>query len=126
VNPSQKNPRKGGPNPQKKKGQRKYGQYQDKQSKPQAKKGTRKTKKDTRKWCDFYKSPWHNTTDCCSKQSLVAEFKASESNVGFDSDSEPKRGRQIIDAEPNAIVSTTKLHPSEPDEPKEGECIFHS
>jgi hypothetical protein len=28
--------------------------------------------------------------------------------------------------EPSAIVSTTKLQPSEPDEPKEGERLFHS
>jgi hypothetical protein len=57
-NPSQINPGKGGPNPQTK-GQRKCGKYQDNQSKPQAKKDTRKTKKDTGKWCDFHKSPWH-------------------------------------------------------------------
>jgi hypothetical protein len=55
-NPSQQNPGKGSPNPQKK-GQRKYGQPQENQSMLQAKKDTRKTKKDTRKWCDFHKIP---------------------------------------------------------------------
>jgi hypothetical protein len=39
----------------------------------------------------------------------VAKVKASKSDVGFDSELEPKMGRQIIDAEPNATVATTKL-----------------
>ena len=99
---------RGGPNPQNK-GQSKDGQYQDNQYKPQAKKDTGKTKKDTGKWCDFHKIPWHNTTDCRSKKLLVAEVKAFESNAGSDSESKPKRGRQIIDAEPSATVATTNL-----------------
>ena len=107
-NPSQKKQGKGGPNPQNK-GQSKDGQYQNNQSKPQAKKDTGKTKKDTRKWCNFHKIPWHNIVDCCSKQSLVAEVKSSESDVGSDSEPEPERGRWIIDVEPISIVSTTKL-----------------
>jgi hypothetical protein len=60
------------------------------------------------------------------KQSLVAEVKASESDAGSDSETEPERGRQIIDVEPSAIISTTKLHPGEPNEPVEGEHLFHS
>jgi hypothetical protein len=91
-NPSQQNPGKGSPNPPNK-GQRKDGQYQDNQSKLQVKKDTEKTKKDTGKWCDFYKSPWHNTADCHSKQSLVVEVKASESYADYDSKLEPERGR---------------------------------
>jgi hypothetical protein len=47
----------------------------------------------------------------------VAEVKASESDVSFESESKPERGRHIIDAEPNAIVATTKLHPGEPYDP---------
>jgi hypothetical protein len=36
-------------------------------SKPQEKKGHGKTKKDTGKWCNFHKIPWHNTEECRSK-----------------------------------------------------------
>jgi hypothetical protein len=43
--------------------------------------------------------------------------------VGCDSESEPEKGRQIIDAEPSATVATTKIHPSEPDELEEGERL---
>jgi hypothetical protein len=28
--------------------------------------------------------------------------------------------------EPSSTVATTELHPGEPDEPKKGECLFHS
>jgi hypothetical protein len=56
----------------------------------------------------------------------VSEVKASESNADSDSEAEPERGRQIIDAEPSAIVATTKLQPGEPDETEEGERLFHS
>jgi hypothetical protein len=124
-NPSQQNPGKGSPYPPNK-GQRKDGQYQDNQPKPQAKKDTRKTNQDTNKWLDFHESPWHNTIDCRSKQSLVAEVKASKSNVDYDFETELERGRQIIDAEPSANIATTNLQPGEPDEPEEGEHLFHS
>ena len=86
-NPSQQKPGKSGPNPQNK-GQSKDEQYQDNQSKPQTKKDTKNTKKDTRKWCDFHKIPWHNIVDCRSKHTLVAEVKASESDAGSNSESE--------------------------------------
>jgi hypothetical protein len=82
-NPSQQ--KKGNPNPHNK-GQRKYGQPQDNQAKMQIKKDTRKTKKDIGKWCDFHKSPWHNTVDFHSKQSLVTEVKAYKLDVGSDSE----------------------------------------
>jgi hypothetical protein len=44
--------------------------------------------------------------------------KAYEIRCGFDSKLEPERGRHIIDTEPSATISTTKLHPSELDEPE--------
>jgi hypothetical protein len=81
-------------------------QHPENQSKPQEKKGHRKTKKDTGKWCDFHKIPWHNTDECRSKQSLVAEIKDKESNPDSEFDSENTDRRQIIDADPTAIVAT--------------------
>jgi hypothetical protein len=56
----------------------------------------------------------------------VAEVKASDSDASLDSELELERGRQIIDAKPNATISTTKLQRGEPDDPKEGERLFHS
>jgi hypothetical protein len=83
-------------------------------------------KKDMGKWCEYHKIPWHNTEECRSKQSLVVELKASESEVDSDSESNPEGGKWIIDVEPSATVATTKVWPSEPEEPEEGECLFHS
>jgi hypothetical protein len=56
----------------------------------------------------------------------VAELKASESKADSDSESNPEGGKQIIDVEPSATVVTTKVRPSEPKEPEEGERLFHS
>jgi hypothetical protein len=56
----------------------------------------------------------------------VVEVKASKSDAGFDFESEIENGRQIIDAEPSSTIATTKIHLSEPNEPKEGENLFHS
>ena len=56
----------------------------------------------------------------------MAKVKAYESDAGSKYDSKPKRGRWIIGVEPSATISTTKLQPSEPDEPEEGEPLFHS
>ena len=68
---------KGIPNPHRK-GQRKEDHSQDNQTKPQQNKGNEKMKKDTGKWCEYHKIPWHNTEQCHSKKSLVVEMKASE------------------------------------------------
>jgi hypothetical protein len=51
----------------------------------------------------------------------LVELKAYESEVDYDSESNPKGGKRIIDVEPSATVTTTKVHPSEPKEPEEGD-----
>jgi hypothetical protein len=99
---------------------------QDNQSKPQHKKGNEKLKKDMGKWCEYHKIPWHNTEECLSKQSLVAELKASESEAILTLNQIQKEGSRIINVEPSATIATTKVHPSEPEEPEEGEHLFHS
>jgi hypothetical protein len=71
-------------------------------------------------------SPWHNIVDCRSKKLLLTEVKASESDAGSYFESEPKKGRRIIDMELSSTVATTKLQPGELDEPEECERLFHS
>ena len=89
-----------------------------------------KKKKDTRKLFEFHKSPTHNTSECRTKQSLVAELKASESDACSDPEPEPDKGngkgKQIIDADPSATVATAKIKKNEPEDPEEGERLFHS
>jgi hypothetical protein len=53
-------------------------------------------------------------------------MKASKSEADYDSESNPEGGKQIIDVKPSATVATTKVRPSKPEEPEEGECLFHS
>jgi hypothetical protein len=50
----------------------------------------------------------------------------SEVEVDYDSESNHEGGKRIINVEPSAIVATTKFWTSEPEEPEEGECLFHS
>jgi hypothetical protein len=60
----------------------------------------------------------------------VAEMRAFESYACSETESEPEkgndRGNNIINAEPNAIVATTKIQKEEPEDPKEEEHLFHS
>jgi len=65
---------------------------QDNPSNPQENNNTMKPKKDTGKWCEFQKSPIHNTNECQTKQSLLAELKASESDACSDLEPEPNKG----------------------------------
>ena len=98
--------------------------------KPKENNNLTKLKKDTGKWCEFHKSSTHNTSECRAKQSLVAEMRASESDACSDYESEPEKGnekgKQIIDADPNATVSIAKIHKEEPKDLEEEECLFHS
>jgi hypothetical protein len=56
----------------------------------------------------------------------MVELKDFESEADSDSESNPEGGKRIIDVEPSATVATTKFWLSEPEEPEEGECLFHS
>ena len=89
-----------------------------------------KPKKDTRNCCEFHKGSTHNTSECRVKQSLVDEMKASESDACSESESKPdkgsEKGKKIINAEPNAIISTTKIQKEEPKYLEEDEHLFHS
>ena len=57
-------------------------------------------------------------------------LKALESNACSNPKPEPEKGdekgKQIIDADPSAIVATTKLQGEDPKDLEEGERLFHS
>jgi hypothetical protein len=72
-------------------------------------KGNKKMKKEMGKWCEYHKIPCHNIDECRSKQSLVADLKASESKVDYDSESNLEGGKRIIDVEPSATIATTNV-----------------
>jgi hypothetical protein len=55
----------------------------------------------------------------------MVELKDSESEVNSDYELN-LGGKRIIDVEPSSTFSTTKVQPSELEEPNEGECLFHS
>jgi hypothetical protein len=56
----------------------------------------------------------------------VVEIKDKDPNPDSESDSENTGKRQIIDADPAAIVATAIIQPEEPIDLEEGECLFHS
>ena len=122
MNPPQKQG-KGNPSPQNtRKGK-------ENQSLLKAKKGDGKTKKDTEKWCEFHKIPWHNTYECLSKKSLVAKIKSSESDPDFDSEpnaTAAHNGRQIFDADPTTTVATAQIQLEDPEELEAEERLVHS
>jgi hypothetical protein len=54
------------------------------------------------------------------------ELKAFESEVDSNSKSNSEGGKWIVDFEPSAIVTATKVRQNKLEEPKEGEHLFHS
>ena len=56
----------------------------------------------------------------------MTEIKDKEPNHDSQSDSENTGKRQIIDADPTAIVATATIQPEEPIDLEEGEHLFHS
>ena len=53
-------------------------------------------------------------------------MKSSELDLDFDSETEPNKGKRIIDAKLNAIVTTAQIQLVEPEDSEEGEHLFHS
>jgi hypothetical protein len=56
----------------------------------------------------------------------VAEIKDKEPNPDSESDSKNIGKGQIIDVDHTSIVMTTTIQPEEPNDPEEGEYLFHS
>jgi hypothetical protein len=56
----------------------------------------------------------------------MSKLKASESEVDSDSKSNFEGGKWIVDFEPSATVTATKVRRNKPEEPKEGEHLCHS
>jgi hypothetical protein len=56
----------------------------------------------------------------------VAEIKDKEPNPNSESDSENTGKRQIIDADPTAIVTIAAIQLEEPTDSEEGERLFQS
>jgi hypothetical protein len=54
------------------------------------------------------------------------EIKERESYHDSDFDSEPNKGKNIIDIKPSATITTTKIQPDELEDLEEGEHLFHS
>jgi hypothetical protein len=56
----------------------------------------------------------------------LEELKEKELEPKSYLDLEKDKGKWIINVEPNATITTTKIQPDESEEPEEGEFLFHS
>ena len=60
----------------------------------------------------------------------MPELKAPKLDACSDPELEPdkgnEKGKKIIDVDPNAIVSISKIQREDPEDPEEGEHLFHS
>ena len=89
------------------------------------KKGNGNMNKDTGKWCNFHKNPLHNTNECHTKQSLVAQLRALKLDLESDFDSKMDKGKKMINAEPSATIATTQRQPEDVEDPEKSELLFH-
>ena len=53
-------------------------------------------------------------------------MKSSELDPDSDSETEPDKGKRIIDVEPNATITTAQIQSVELEDLEEGEHLFHS
>jgi hypothetical protein len=72
------------------------------------------------------KSPGTTLMNVTQNNHWWLRSKKRSLNPDSESDSENNGRRQIIDADPTAIVMTTTIQPEEPTDPEEGEHLFHS
>jgi hypothetical protein len=72
------------------------------------------------------KSPGTTPMNVAQNSHWWSEIKDKEPNPDSESDYENTGKRQIIDADPTAIVATATIQPEEPTDPEEGEHLFHS
>jgi hypothetical protein len=72
------------------------------------------------------KSPGTKLMNVAQNSHWWPRSKNKEPNPDSESNYEYTSKRQIIDADPTAIVATATIQPEEPTDPEEGECLFHS